>query len=213
MTQYELQADTKNLPFPKKLKKLLDMAPFIVSDDVQGQKISNDGKIVFGLRCASISYDLVVLIHEIAHFVEIDEKRMFKHMWGLKVPEKWLFGQWCIEPVTNQATMRELRVGAIQMNIFEWLGEKGFVEYKRNLFGDYECHHKTNMYSLEESIENFVDSMKYMPDWYLIPGKGDEKRKVWLTAKLKKFMKVYTIEWFLRRWEQRCEIVKRKVGK
>lgn len=185
------------------------MAPFIVSDKVQGQNISEDRKIIFGLRCGPLSYDIQSLIHEMAHFVEIDEKRMFKYAWGLKLPEKYVLGRRCIEPTTNQPTMRELRVGAIQMNILEWLGENGYIHYDRYAY-DWQSKYVTELYSLDEAIANFIRSMDFMPDWYMIPGKTKEARTLWMTRKLKRFMKTYTIEWFLKRWGQRCEIVRQK---
>lgn len=212
MSKYQLSAKSKTIHFPKKLKGLLAMAPFIISDKVEGQAIADDSKLILGLRCGPLGFDIKSLIHEIAHFVEIDEKRMFLKGWGLNVPRKFIFNQYCVDPRTNQATMRELRVGAIQMNILLWLNEKGYTTFD-SFPQDYCAEYVTDLFSLDNEIQNFVKSMNWMPDWLMIPGKGDDGRKLWMTNKIKKFMKVYTIEWFLKRWENRCKLAKQKFSK
>lgn len=91
--------------------------------DVEGQRV-RDGKILFGLRSGPVRHSLSALLHEMAHFIEIDESRMLEDGWGLIAPEEWLPGHPypICEPVTDRMLEREIRVVAIQSYLHEFSG-------------------------------------------------------------------------------------------
>lgn len=102
-----------------------------------------DGTLTFGCRAGPESA-VTNLVHEMGHFVEIEDYRMLRFGWGFKVPEIEVCGQLCVEPRTHQMTDREIRVFAFQKNILDYLG-------------------------IEETVEELVRSMTFMPDFMLIP--------------------------------------------
>lgn len=90
------------------------------SPNLEGQFIDENNVIWIGDR-AGPEIDVSHLIHEMCHFVEIDDVRMREPGWGLKVPRVWVFDRYCIEPTTIQMTERELRVMAYQFNVMQFL--------------------------------------------------------------------------------------------
>ncbi len=95
---------------------------FVVSSKTEGQKISEDGRIILGARCA-MSVCAANALHELAHFIEIPFDRVFQPSWGfIYLPFDW-------EPTTDQHIMRELRCFAIQSRLHEHLGLEFDPEY------------------------------------------------------------------------------------
>ena len=69
-----------------------------------------DGQLLFGTKNARGQHSLEILLHEMAHFVEIDEARMSVNGWGLSMkPAR--------APRRSADVRRELRVLAFEMNI------------------------------------------------------------------------------------------------
>ncbi len=142
------------------------------------------------------------LVHEMSHFVEIDEPRMACFGWGLRLPEIWVYNRMCVEPTTMQATARELRVFAYQVNVLDYLGEPS-------------------------SIEDLVGSMVHMPDLVHVPiedgtqawsedrrAKDWDYREIeasqlrWCARQVEEHRKEFTLERFLSEWKRRNETLK-----
>lgn len=82
------------------------------SEDVEGNEIEN-GKLILGMRAyTDVSVDN--LLHEMSHFVEIDDDRCGMLGWGLRVARICVMGTWCTNIQTFQACEREIRVHGIQ---------------------------------------------------------------------------------------------------
>ncbi len=176
--------------------------------DIQGQLTYNKKKAaqhevecgIFIGPWAGPEASLSNLVHEMSHFVEIDEERMDKPAWGLTRPEIWVVDRYCCEPRTTQMTMRELRVLAFQANVLEYLGSP-------------------------VSITKLVSPTTFMADFYLLPKEdgstawGDARDKSlgyqetqksqlrWCANKVTELRKTHTLELFLSEWKRRNEIL------
>tara|TARA_R100001132_G_C3273357_1_gene95438 strand:- start:3082 stop:3618 length:537 start_codon:yes stop_codon:yes gene_type:complete len=81
---------------------------------------------------AGISHDLNNLIHEMAHMIEIDDARVHLRGWGLTcLTVVEVMGVEYMEPVTPQATLREVRTFAIQKVISDHIGHP--VDVRKDL--------------------------------------------------------------------------------
>lgn len=113
------------------------------------------------------------IFHELAHAVEFgpDEftKRASPFGFVFKNNRVEVLGQSYVEPQTWQSTAREVRTMAIQLHLLRTAGYKG----------------DTVAWAKEH-----LRSMAYMTDWYMVPGKTEEKRNAFL---LKEFLKAYEL--------------------
>lgn len=113
---------------------------------------------VFGAR-AGPSLDAVHLFHELAHAAEFGpdlfRHRGFEFGFKFKVPQRFVYDRYCVDPKTKGATDRELRTFALQLHLMRLAG------YKRS----------------EDSFFQYsAKVMRFMHDWYMVPGKTDEAR-------------------------------------
>lgn len=92
------------------------VAPIEIDEEVEGQS-AFENRIKIGCR-AGPSMCLSNLVHEICHFIEIDQRRMSKHGWGLKFGKQVYIPGYPVfyEMNSIQAIEREVRVWAMQMN-------------------------------------------------------------------------------------------------
>jgi hypothetical protein len=85
---------------------------------VQGQKC--DGNVFVLGASAGPSRDLSNLLHEVAHFAELEVDRLATFPaggWGLSMGKFWQIGTaWGHEPHTDQQVQREARVWAMQLS-------------------------------------------------------------------------------------------------
>ncbi len=110
------------------------------------------------------------IFHELGHAaqfgVEQFRKRGAVDGFVFKVPKVFVFDRYCEEPKTSQATLRELETFAYQMHLMRAAGYKmddeQFVAYSARL-------------------------MRFMPDWYHIPGKNEEGRAAWCKNRIERF--------------------------
>ena len=161
-----------------------------------------DGVLVSLSPWAGPVADISNLVHEMAHFVEIDEARMTRFGWGLDVPQVHIGGQSCDQPVTCQATKRELRVMAYQASVLKYLG-------------------------FPKSIRNLVQPLVFMSDWTLVPLENgihpyadgapkvpydeiDKSRRRWCAKQIETFSETHTLERFLSEWKRRNEVLKQR---
>lgn len=143
----------------------------------------------------------VNLAHEMAHFVEIDDARIVKSGWGLRVPKVTICGIECVEPRTTQMTEREIRVIAYQANLLEYLGAS-------------------------ETVDDTIRSLHFMPDFMLIPLENgihpfseegialgvpyeevDKSRTRWISNRVDAARKVCTMEKFLSEWFRKLSVL------
>jgi len=91
----------------------------IVKKNFEGQKII-DNRYLIGMR-AGPSQDIDNLLHEMCHFVEIEEERLIKRppsSWGLSPGKFWQIGSnWGFETFTDDQVKREQRVWAYQLSL------------------------------------------------------------------------------------------------
>lgn len=85
------------------LEEFFNQARVFYKPGLEGSKWIR-GKFYIGDR-AGLQVHIGNLLHEIAHFIEIDDERCFKDDWGLIYPQ---------QPKTFQAVQREARVWGIQ---------------------------------------------------------------------------------------------------
>lgn len=165
----------------------------VISEQIEGMSVLYR-RIILGARLATI-VSPSALIHEMAHFVEIDYGRIAKTGWGLKLREIEIAGRVCKDPLTMQATERELRVCAYEANIEE---KHGITK-----------------------IEGTIESLDFMPDACFVPiengepayGEGrrhnleynDIKKSQhrWRMNRLSELRKTHTYDRFLELWHER----------
>lgn len=168
---------------------------------LQGQRVDDKGVIFVGNR-AGPSTRFAYLIHELAHFAEVEDSRMQIYGWGLTVPSVIICGTTCVEPVTRAMTERELRVTAYQLNVLESLGAPTQAHY-------------------------LVDALKYMSDFCHVPledgrsAYGDDRprdgemdyrereasRIRWLAKRAEELRAEYTLERFDREWTRKLALL------
>lgn len=119
------------------------------------------------------------VIHEMAHFVEIDDARCHRSGWGFVWPEKEIFGQIVCEPKTAQDIQRECRTFAIQIHILE-------------------------RYCPEEvDITYMAELTKWQPGWGNVPKPYIETVKGWIANEYKK----WTFESIRQEWIRKLPIL------
>lgn len=132
--------------------------------------------------------DISNLLHEMGHFVEIDQPRMAKYGWGLKFGKYYQIGMHSgHEPYTAQSVWREIRVWAYQINLM-------------------------NHYNIPETIENMTASADYLPAICYVPGKTKEERLAYVAAETRKMslLPAYQVVSFATEWERRAKILDRR---
>jgi len=166
--------------------------------NLEGQKIENNLPVI-GAR-AGPEIKAWNLLHEMAHFVEIDDDRMCSYGWGLRVPEVFVYDRMCVEPTTTQMTKREIRVIAFQRNVMVYLG-------------------------MEEPASKSVNSLHFLPDHTLVPledgspayiegrpvckslKQTDKSRMKWIANQVEALQSKYTLEFFISEWERKNQLL------
>lgn len=116
-----------------------------------GSTVEEDG-LVFGT--GTKEKDMGSLVHEMAHFLEIDEDRCLQPGWGLRVPQREICGQLFYEPQTFSLCARELRVMAIQRVLHQQFGMVFDEHYWAKL------------------IVDFIDGVCFISTYYKDPSLG-----------------------------------------
>ncbi len=169
---------------------------------LQGQRVSEDGIVRIGDR-AGPGRALSNTVHELAHFVEIDDARQQTFGWGLHVPTVVVCGQTCTEPTTHKMVDRELRVMAYQVNLMQALGAPPM------------------------RVRRLVQALQYMPDFILVPledgrpayGEGAPSRKEipyekvdpsrisWMVNRVQELRAEFTFERFRAEWFRKIALL------
>lgn len=111
------------------------------------------------------------LSHELAHAAQFGAKHFHKRAcergFQFKLRTVMVADQLCDEPLTTKATVRELETFAFQAHLLQTGGVS---------------------LDLAEFFSHAAMLMvKFMPDWYNIPGKSDEARQLWCATRCQKF--------------------------
>lgn len=172
--------------------------------DAAAQSIDHEGNVVLGPWTGPEAL-ISNLVHEMCHFVEIDERRMNVFGWGLDVPEIYIAGHRCLEPQTCQATKRELRVMAFQANVLEYIG-------------------------FPRSVRTLVRPLDWMPDFVFVPIEDgssaygeDRTHKLsyaeitksqlrWCAKEVEALRETFTTERFLSEWKRRNDVLKQRAA-
>ena len=113
-----------------------------------------DGRQTLGLKSGP-SYDLDALLHEIGHFIEIDDARVCVSGWGLVYGTVLGEGPTMIQDFqTCQGTKREVRVCVIQSVLREYFG-------------------------LDPDVSRTLNSLQYVGDYYHIDPTPDVEVPGW----------------------------------
>lgn len=137
----------------------------------------------FGCRAGPTSPNVNDLAHELAHAAQFG-RRYFKYRaaeygFVFKTRQVMVFGRYYPEPRTAGATLRELETFAYQAHILQAAGEK---------------------LNLDRFFKHGADLMvRFMHDWYCIPGETETERKSWCIAKTRHFYERRKRETVLRR--------------
>ena len=134
---------------------------------------------IFGAR-AGPDVCFTHLAHEIAHAAQFGKENF---RWRAKdfgfvfeIPKKFVYDRYCVEPVTIQATVRELETFAYQLHI---LIKSGYKKTPQSL------------------ARELVESIRFMPDWLLIPGDTSKAKLDWCLAQvLQRYQQLSTEEVF-----------------
>ncbi len=110
---------------------------------LEGQTIDRDGSILIGDR-AGPECNIRNLVHELGHFVEIDDARTSLPGWGLRVPHVWIYDRYCVEPTTMSMIERELRTIAYQTNVLHAV-------------------------EVDPCAHDFVSALRWMEDFIFVP--------------------------------------------
>lgn len=162
-------------------------------EQFETNKILDDGRVSLGWRVTWFSRGTDNLFHEMAHFVEIDERRMSQPSYGLKVPRVWIYDRFCSEPRTMQISARELRVFAYQ-------------------------HHIHEHYGIPTWRNKATDLLSWLPDYHLIPGRGFRRNDThtnWILAHYDRLVrsKKYQFQVFREEWDRRLVILAKRIKK
>lgn len=122
----------------------------------------------FGAR-AGPSVDAVNLFHELAHAAQFGadnfSRRATSEGFVFKTRRVFVYNTYCEEPRTSKATLRELDTFAYQLHLMRLAGftqtDDEFMSYNAKV-------------------------MRFMSDWWHIPGNSDEKRAAWCQAYIAK---------------------------
>lgn len=191
-------------PIPQKMWDLFANTSAIrLVPEISAQRIEEDRTVVIG-AVAGPKLCATHALHEMAHLVEIDTRRMGMFGWGLRIINKQvIMGQVYYEPLTHQITDRELRVIALQASVAPHLG-------------------------LDFDIEDWAESLVYLSDTAFVPIEdgsapygensthGLEYAEIgasqqrWRVAQVHEYMKTYTAEFFFTEWERRLKLLEQR---
>lgn len=166
-------------------------------DVAWGRSVSGvrDGRLLLGAYAASDDpvSEIGFLAHEMAHLVEIDDKRATEDDFGLRYkrvvrlpPTRYSSGIYP-EPLTAQGVERECRVIAVAMRI---LGAIGWGEDAQ-----------------QQDAENTIRALRILQDWYNVPGRTDEARREWCRRKVSRSLKQWPVQRVRAEWWRKVVLV------
>lgn len=163
----------------------------------EAQKVRN-GVVYLGLQCGPC-YTWEVLVHEMAHFIEINEKRMDQDAWGFKWPHDHEGRPMNFD--TSAHIERELRVHAISLHLFEYAG------YRIDPEDLTESLHWMDYWAVYAEVEAIpIPEGEVLRSFKVF----DRKMQIWGAQKVREYYKNYNIDDILAEWRRRNDILKKK---
>lgn len=151
--------------------------------NLEGMRPINGG-ICLGGR-AGPSVDASNLLHEISHFLEIDEPRMTVRDWGLRIKSRVFVGEMeFIEAQTAEACLREARVFAMQKVLAEGLGFRFDKARSAHI------------------IERYIDGSLFLP------GNNEKDRKRFLRDRIEAMSLTYRFEDLMTEFHRRAALIR-----
>ncbi len=161
-------------PYFERIRALIPDGSLIYFDQNLEGSLFYKGKLHFGYRVGSLR-SLSILLHELGHFLDIDDARVVHSNWGLKTPFGTL-GRLYGQSNSFRLTVRECSVVAWQTLLGRAVG-----------FEDQEA-------------ETTLRALKGMPDWCLVPSYGDtfeendESRYHWCRALVSEHLRKRSVD-------------------
>lgn len=164
--------------------------------ELEGMDIGENGMPVLGLRAGPCICE-GHLLHEMSHFVEIQQCRMAKYGWGLKYGSRAIYIPGRYSRVINEydtpnATMREIRTMAYQWNLLQ------------HFQVDEESH---------STAAELVSSLTFMPDIYNLKRPEGVKELEYCEQLMLEYAAKpeYSVEAFKAEWFRRNKLLKRRL--
>lgn len=144
-----------------------------------------------------ISGNVAMTAHEMAHLVEIDDRRATQGGFGLRYkrtvtfpPTRYSSGIYP-EPLTPQGVERECRVIAISQRILEACG---WTDAERST-----------------DAESTIGALRHLADWWNVPRKTEEKRREWCRRKVMCSLPLWPAARVCAEWDRKVELVTRRL--
>jgi hypothetical protein len=184
---------------PQPILDLFENAAVKLNPKIEAQKVIN-GVVYLGLRCGPC-YTWEALVHEIAHFIEINEARMDQDGWGFKWPQDDPTNGFPQNFATSAHIERELRVHAIALHLFEWAGVNVDPEDLTSSL------HFMDYWSIYAEIDQIaLPTTKNLTHYKVF----DRKMQIWGAIKVREYYKNYNIDDILAEWYRRNDLLTKK---
>jgi hypothetical protein len=156
------------------------------------------------------------LLHEMAHFIEIDDERCTRPGWGLHIRQVYLMGKSYNDPNTYQATLREARVGAIQLELAEFFGVKYDADEPADITEEWIRKHTLDAMDLATTFHRFMpDSVHAYRRFRIKIGAKDYEKRAYacLAKEIEKRRERLYIEYLWSEFRRKCGIHDRRLAK
>lgn len=155
------------------------------------------GRLLLGCY-STLTDEIGILVHEMGHLVEIDDRRATQENFGLRYkrvvrlpPTRYHHGLYA-EPLTSQGVERECRVVAISTRILSALG-----------WGED---------AARDEMEKTLQAFRMLGDWYNIPGaRTDEARREWCRRKVARTQPQWPVERVRAEWWRKVVLVTKRL--
>jgi len=153
-----------------------------------------DGALRLGAHCMGVP----MLVHEMGHLVEIDDRRATENDFGLRYkrvvrlpPTSYSSGIYP-QPLTAQGVERECRVIAISVRILGAIGWPPEAQWA--------------------DMENTIAALRHMDDWCNVPGRrSDEARSEWCRRKVSRDLVQWPLERVRAEWWRKVVLVTKRL--
>lgn len=162
----------------QKTKELFFKNSKVQVGKIEGQAV-RESTLILGTSIGPEYGSLWGLAHEMAHLIEIDDKRALRPRWGFYYgPETQAFNGSFNTPTNFKASLREARTMAVQGKIHEMVG-------------------------LDFELKKDMSALKLMHDFHLVPGKNEEERFEYLYQYSLEYFNTLSHNFILKEWERK----------
>jgi hypothetical protein len=159
--------------------------------------------------------DLFNLVHEIAHMIEIDDRRCHNPNWGFKYGKTvYIPGHGDVNEgmVTNQAIEREIRVFGIQLHIHQAFGIE-IVHHEPNSWDDND-EHISRIHYMAKLCEWMDGIWLYRPKDEMEWQEKKDATNAVIANRIREEFAKWSIEEILAEWDRKMAVLraKKKLG-